>query len=473
MNVFGRAHAYFIPAFIQSDEVQVYRYRLVVNASLITSLFSFSYLLISLVIDFPQGVYLMAFNVAGFLCLPFLLKWRISVVAVGNLYVFSGTIAVLGVVFFSGGMHSPILPWLIAPPVLALLIVNRFYAILWTGVLLGCLVIITVLAWNDFDFWVTYDTRWSLPFSFLCASGIILIVVVIAMIFEGDTTRSLIALAARNIELERSKKELSELNTEIMDKNTELHAQTEEITLISEQLKALNEKKDDLMHIIAHDLKSPIGNIQALVRLAKLEGEASDFSRKELVPMIDEIASQAQALIGKLLSTENFEQIAYNLKLEELDIVTLVGDVVGSLQNLAGDKNVRIHFAPPPEGSFRIMTDKIYITQIVENLVNNAVKFSPSGSQVTVLIHPGKIMLRITIADEGPGIKEEEMDMLFKKFSKLSNQPTAGESSTGLGLSIVKHYVELLNGRVWCESEYGKGCRFIVELPIFTKPVQS
>jgi len=109
--------------------------------------------------------------------------------------------------------------------------------------------------------------------------------------------------------------------------------------------------------------------------------------------------------------------------------------------------------------------DKIYLRQIFENLINNAIKFSPLNKKVLITIEVCDQCFRTTIKDEGPGIKNEEKEMLFKKFTKLSNRPTGGEASTGLGLSIVKHYVELLNGKVFCDSEYGKGSSFVVELP--------
>src|SRR5690606_30901199 len=110
MSIAARAQSYFIPDIAQSDEFTASRHRLVLNASLSTSLFSFSYLLISLVIDFAPGIYLMIFNVAGYLFLPYLLKWRVPVMAVGNLYVLIGAGAVLILIYFSGGVDSPILP---------------------------------------------------------------------------------------------------------------------------------------------------------------------------------------------------------------------------------------------------------------------------------------------------------------------------------------------------------------------------
>jgi signal transduction histidine kinase len=123
------------------------------------------------------------------------------------------------------------------------------------------------------------------------------------------------------------------------------------------------------------------------------------------------------------------------------------------------------------------MADRGAVSQVFENLLSNALKFSPSGTTVTLVARysednstccgdgssPGCI--RVEVRDEGPGLDAEDMAKLFGKFARLSAQPTGGEHSTGLGLSIVKRLVEGMQGRIWCESEREKGAVFIVELP--------
>jgi len=104
------------------------------------------------------------------------------------------------------------------------------------------------------------------------------------------------------------------------------------------------------------------------------------------------------------------------------------------------------------------------VHRIVENLVSNAIKFSPQGRNVWVAISEEGDMVHIKVRDEGQGIEEDELPLLFSKYSKLSSKPTAGEASTGLGLSIVKRIVEELNGKIYCESEAGKGSLFTVIL---------
>ena len=103
--------------------------------------------------------------------------------------------------------------------------------------------------------------------------------------------------------------------------------------------------------------------------------------------------------------------------------------------------------------------------QVIENLVSNAVKYSPPGKAIRVHVHRDTALARCEVQDEGPGLSESDKARLFGTFARLSALPTGGEQSTGLGLSIVKKLVESMKGRVWCESELGKGATFIIEFP--------
>ena len=122
-------------------------------------------------------------------------------------------------------------------------------------------------------------------------------------------------------------------------------------------------------------------------------------------------------------------------------------------------------------GPVPAVIDPSVTVQVIENLVSNAVKYSPPGKNIFVrLLQPAEA-IRCEVQDEGPGLSAEDQKKLFGKFARLSAKPTGGEHSTGLGLSIVKKMVEAMNGRVWCESELGKGATFVVQFP--TDPVNN
>jgi signal transduction histidine kinase len=103
--------------------------------------------------------------------------------------------------------------------------------------------------------------------------------------------------------------------------------------------------------------------------------------------------------------------------------------------------------------------------QVLDNLISNAVKYSPLGKNIMIRLLQNETYIRCEIQDEGPGLSEADKKKLFGKFNRLTARPTAGEHSTGLGLFIVKKLLEAMGGRVWCESELGHGATFIVEFP--------
>jgi signal transduction histidine kinase len=153
-----------------------------------------------------------------------------------------------------------------------------------------------------------------------------------------------------------------------------------------------------------------------------------------------------------------------NMIAETIDLPVLLKKVTASFDKLAARKNITLDARLDHEG-FLIKGDSVFLTEIAENLLSNALKFSYPGKTVQVTITESDAGIQLCVQDEGPGVTMEDHDKLFQKFQRLSAQPTDGERSTGLGLSIVKKYVELMNGKVWCESGAGKGAKFCVEFP--------
>jgi signal transduction histidine kinase len=139
--------------------------------------------------------------------------------------------------------------------------------------------------------------------------------------------------------------------------------------------------------------------------------------------------------------------------------------VVEEYREVAAKKHITLHYTNMAAHNIHIQADKGRLHEILENLLSNAVKYSPFDANVRICVEPSSSKVRVMIADEGPGLSNADKEMLFGKFARLSAKPTAGEHSTGLGLSIVKKLVEMMHGKVWCESELGKGATFIVEFP--------
>ncbi|MCX6147955.1 MAG: HAMP domain-containing sensor histidine kinase, partial [Candidatus Kapabacteria bacterium] len=169
-------------------------------------------------------------------------------------------------------------------------------------------------------------------------------------------------------------------------------------------------------------------------------------------------------LIKDLLDINAIEQGLMKFNIESFDLLENLSSICDIYTQTANLKQIKLHF-DPKDDSYIIHSDRRAITQILDNLLSNAIKFSPFGKNIILEILDFENKIQISVLDEGPGISSEDMLKLFGKFTKLSALPTADESSTGLGLSIAKQYVEALCGKIWCESILGQGAKFIFELP--------
>jgi len=229
------------------------------------------------------------------------------------------------------------------------------------------------------------------------------------------------------------------------------------------ELELANKLKTKLLGIAAHDLKNPLGNIIGFVRML-IEEIPAPSEHHEMLVMINESAASMHRLIIDLLESSAAEMGAMTLEVAPLDLSELLRIVIYGNLMAAQAKSQRIECSIEDVG---IIADPRRIQQVLENLISNAIKYSQAGKVITVrLTHRGS-MARVEVQDQGQGLTEEDMSKLFGQFQRLSAQPTGGESSTGLGLSIVKQIVELHGGRIWAESA-GKnlGATFIVEFPL-------
>jgi ligand-binding sensor domain-containing protein/signal transduction histidine kinase len=260
------------------------------------------------------------------------------------------------------------------------------------------------------------------------------------------------------------------LAQQVEERTQELRDRSEEIERQNRQLVELNKDKNEIMGIVAHDLKNPLSNIMMLAKL--LDQEAGYLSKEEIIEFANDIqtgATRMFALITNLLNVNAIEQGGIKLHPVDFDLYGLVQMLVHDYTPSANAKSITLHFEnrANQDDIVTAFADRNAVTQAIDNLLSNAIKYSPYNKNVFVRLLTSDTEDRICIAiqDEGPGLSEQDKQHLFGKFARLSAQPTGGEHSTGLGLSIVKRLVEAMNGRIWCESELGKGATFIIELP--------
>jgi Signal transduction histidine kinase len=255
------------------------------------------------------------------------------------------------------------------------------------------------------------------------------------------------------------------LQKTVEERTAELREKNSTLTEMNHTLSQLNSEKNEFMGIAAHDLKNPLGAIRGFAEM--LEEDVADMPQEEVVDTAAKIKKSANlmfALVSNLLDVNRIEQNKMEVNLEPCDLWETVRQTVENYRQRALAKQIQLHFGEnerPP----LVVADATQLVQIMDNLVSNAVKYSPNGKNVYVRVYQMDRRIRAEVKDEGPGISAEDQRRLFGKFARLSARPTAGEHSTGLGLAIVKRLVESMHGEVWCESHPGDGAAFLVELP--------
>ncbi len=244
-----------------------------------------------------------------------------------------------------------------------------------------------------------------------------------------------------------------------------LESQNDRLMDVNRSLVELNNEKNEFLGIVAHDLKNPLSSI--LLGIDMLDRYRDKMpveqQRKKLVD-IRHTSQRMQAIITNLLDINAIETGKFNLSPVQFNFSEAVEKMVEDYHERATEKNILLNFSSE-ESSAIAMADPNATSEILDNLISNAVKYSPHDKRVWVSVHLGNDAVACRVRDEGPGLSEEDKQKLFGKFQRLSAKPTGGEHSTGLGLSIVKKLAEAMRGNVWCESELGHGATFVVELP--------
>lgn len=253
---------------------------------------------------------------------------------------------------------------------------------------------------------------------------------------------------------------------------TKVMERTRELTVANERLLALNAEKDTFLGICSHDLKNPLSGIIGLAGL--LQADAEDAAQvQDHAADILQSAEFMFHLVTNLLNIGAIEQGKFNLEPTRLNLATIVTRVAEAYRRRAVGKSICLDVSMP--AAVWVHADARGVTQIIDNLVSNAVKFTPPGGTVEVVTEqlPGFSLARLVVRDTGPGLSEADQQRLFQKYARLSPQATNGESSTGLGLSIVQRLVEAMSGTVCCHTELGHGCAFVVELPASSPPSEE
>ncbi len=282
---------------------------------------------------------------------------------------------------------------------------------------------------------------------------------------SDENGKIIYALTAFQDITERKKAEADQIRLiqECEAKNAALRY-SQEIENKNAELLKLNQEKNEFLGIAAHDLKNPLSTIQGFAELILSNSISSKEEILEFVEHIEKSSRQMFDLITNLLDVNRIESGKLNIEPMNINILPTIDYLVKSYTERAKAKDITLHFETSEAEEYIVFFDQAALHQVLDNLISNAVKYSPLGKNVFIRLSKNDQFVRCKIQDEGPGFNSEEQEKLFGKFTRLSPKPTGGENSTGLGLFIVKKLLESMNGKVWCESEHGKGATFIITL---------
>ncbi|WP_415909692.1 ATP-binding protein [Oleiharenicola sp. Vm1] len=236
-----------------------------------------------------------------------------------------------------------------------------------------------------------------------------------------------------------------------------------ELEQAHERLTRASEEKSELMHMLAHDLRNPLTAVVMgadLLRMGDLPREHA-----ETVARLRSHAQKMSRLIDDLMDANAIEAGQRQFHFDPVDLTRTVRAAVESFAEPAALKQLRLELTLPDE-PLVVCTDEGAFRQVVDNLISNAVKYSPARQSIEIVLARREHGMRLTVTDHGPGLSADEVAQLFRKFGRGRARPTGGEKSSGLGLWIVQRVVDALGGTVWCESQPGAGASFVFTLPL-------
>lgn len=251
------------------------------------------------------------------------------------------------------------------------------------------------------------------------------------------------------------------INSQLLVQQEEIGQQKERLEEANQRLKVINEEKNEIIGMVAHDLRAPINQVMSVVNLMQHEKRGFSSDMTTYLEIMEKASERMKFMVSEILDFEAIENSKFNLQIEPVNLCEIIEEEKANFKLYADKKSLRLVSEVKGDGVCALVDKNIY-RNILENLLSNAVKYSPEGKLIRLKLCTDNGSVITSVADEGPGLSEEDMTRVFGKYQTLSAKPTGGEASLGLGLSLVKKFTEAMDGKVWCESVKGNGAEFFV-----------
>jgi len=271
----------------------------------------------------------------------------------------------------------------------------------------------------------------------------------------------------------RAEQELQEKNEQLDAQNEELQSQAEELMTQQKELvektkeaERATQLKSEFLASMSHELRTPLNAVIGFseLMLDSVPGEINDEQRQCLNDILDS-GQHLLNLINDVLDLSKVEAGKMDFRLESLNLADVIKDVAQTIKPMLGDKRHKLRVSLE-KGLPQVHADKSRLRQVFLNLLSNAIKFTPPDGRLRIEVSRQGDWCQASVVDNGIGIKKKDQEQIFEVFTQAETSPDAKKEGTGLGLAITKQFVEAMGGRIWLESQYGKGSRFTFTLPL-------
>lgn len=420
-----------VPEICRRDPDQTRRARLIAHFGVQGTAFGIVYAVFYLAIGHDRGAAIVIVCSAVFALVPWLLKRTGALGLTGHLLAGTMTTGFTQLTLVEGGIHSHAAAWLASVPLCAFLILGVRPAAIWAGLCFFIVTGIGIAHLRGAELAPLYDQELRNRIDFAGNLGIIVFLFLLGLVFEVSRSTAFGRMQTSLDQLAASNEELAQLNNE----------------------------KTEFLGIAAHDLRNPLSAVIGYAELLEMDPSPKTAKRGGTIATA---GRRMLELINDLLDANAIEEGRYASQVEPHDLRVLLAASMQHNQTASERKQIALDLVEG--GACWAQADRKAALQVLDNLISNALKYSPPGSRVTLTLRGDDEWVGVAIRDEGPGITAEDQLKLFQKHTKLSARPTGGESSVGLGLSIVKRLAEAMGGNVTCRSAPGEGATFFLRL---------